>query len=83
MSARWTYDGVPVAQERPFGASVIVYRPAEGGLEFYAAEAAADCSVVLDREHDRFEWVAADRAPARCRPEHVARQLVLLLSEFD
>jgi 8-oxo-dGTP pyrophosphatase MutT (NUDIX family) len=144
MSARTTYDGVPVAQERPFGASVIVYRQAEGGLELlllhrahggpdfegdwawtppagarqpgeepdaaaarelleetglrlpmrricdgsgdwlvYAAEAAGDCSVVLDAEHDRFEWVPAERAPARCRPEQVAWQLRLLLSQFD
>jgi hypothetical protein len=25
-----------------------------------------DAEVVLDAEHDRFEWVAADQAPARC-----------------
>ncbi|MFC3079256.1 NUDIX domain-containing protein [Phenylobacterium terrae] len=131
-----TYDGLPIAKEPPFGASVVVYRRSGGGLEVlllhrahggpefegdwawtppagarqpgedpdlaaarelreetglelpirrvcdgagdwcvYAAEAPAEAMVVLDAEHDRFEWVAAGDAPARCLPELVAAQL--------
>ena len=35
----------------------------------YLAEAPPDASVVLDAEHDRFEWVLADEAPGRCLPD--------------
>lgn len=133
---RVTHDGVAVADEPPFGASVVVYRRADAGVEFlllhrahggpdyegdwawtppagarqpgedpdraaarelreetglelpirricdglgdwriYTAEAPLDAVVVLDAEHDRFEWVAASDAPARCSPELVAAQL--------
>jgi 8-oxo-dGTP pyrophosphatase MutT (NUDIX family) len=41
----------------------------------YVAEAPHNVSVVLDAEHDRFEWVAANQASARCLPEPVGRSL--------
>jgi 8-oxo-dGTP pyrophosphatase MutT (NUDIX family) len=41
----------------------------------YVAEAPADALIRLDAEHDRFEWVPADRAVARCRPDVVASGL--------
>jgi ADP-ribose pyrophosphatase YjhB (NUDIX family) len=31
---RTTYDGVPIADEPPFGASIVVYRRTPSGLEF-------------------------------------------------
>ncbi len=39
----------------------------------YLTSAPPDAAVILDAEHDRFEWVAAADAPARCLPE-LARQ---------
>jgi len=35
----------------------------------YLASVALDAAVMLDAEHDRFEWVAADQAAARCLPD--------------
>jgi 8-oxo-dGTP pyrophosphatase MutT (NUDIX family) len=130
---RATWDGLPISEEPPFGATVVVVRgrgaaaealllhrahhgpefagdwawtpPAgarlpgesiedcarrelreETGLDLllkltacgttewpcYLACAPHNAQVVLDAEHDRFEWVAADVAPARCMPD-VAR----------
>ena len=127
---RTTWDGLPISDEPPFGATVVVYRvrgaktellllhrahhgsdyagdwawtpPAgsrlpgesidhrarrelreETGLELaleltdcgnaewphYTARAPLDAAVVLDAEHDRFEWVVADEAPERCLPD--------------
>jgi 8-oxo-dGTP pyrophosphatase MutT (NUDIX family) len=127
---RTTWDGLPVSDEPPFGATVVVYRnrgatleilllhrahhgpeyagdwawtpPAgsrlpgepidecarrelleETGLDLaltptvfgtaewphYLARAPLAAAVVLDAEHDRFEWVAANQAPPRCLPD--------------
>ena len=127
---RTTWDGLPISEEPPFGATVVVFRnrgttvevlllhrahhgpeyagdwawtpPAgsrlpgepidhcarrelreETGLDLppiltdcgtadwphYLARAPRDAAVALDAEHDRFEWVAADQAPARCLPD--------------
>jgi 8-oxo-dGTP pyrophosphatase MutT (NUDIX family) len=41
----------------------------------YMAEAPADALVVLDAEHDRFEWVAADSAARLCQPDRVSAQV--------
>jgi 8-oxo-dGTP pyrophosphatase MutT (NUDIX family)/RimJ/RimL family protein N-acetyltransferase len=134
---RYTWDGVPVAQDQPHGAAVVVRRPAPqtGGYEYLilhrahhgpdydgdwawtppsgsrqpgesVASAAlrelaeetgltaalADLRAIdlsgvwvqflldvqpgtaarLDAEHDRFEWVPAAEAIARCQPAAVA-----------
>ena len=37
----------------------------------YLAHAPLNAQVTLDAEHDRFEWVAADVAPARSLPDVV------------
>jgi 8-oxo-dGTP pyrophosphatase MutT (NUDIX family)/diadenosine tetraphosphate (Ap4A) HIT family hydrolase len=127
---RTTWDGLPISQEPPFGATVVVYRNRGGTLEVlllhrahrgpdyagdwawtppagsrlpdepidqcarrelreetgldlpltftecgtaewphYLASVPPDAAVVLDAEHDRFEWVLVDNAPARCLPE--------------
>ena len=129
-----TWDGLPVGDERPHGATVVVFRRADGRLEFlmlhrahlgpdyegdwawtppagarypgepvascarrelreeagleldvvptecgtanwhiYVAEAPPDAPVTVehDREHDRYEWLPAEVAIARCRPAHV------------
>jgi 8-oxo-dGTP pyrophosphatase MutT (NUDIX family) len=128
-----TWDGLPVSSDRPFGASIVVWRRsagvheflllhrlAPGGPEFegdwawtppsgarlpgedidetarrelreetglelpcervdfgtddwvlYVAEAPTRAVVRLDDEHDRYEWVAVDRASAQCRPDVV------------
>ncbi|MCC6455453.1 MAG: NUDIX domain-containing protein [Caldilineaceae bacterium] len=41
----------------------------------YTAEATPDSAIVLDAEHDRFEWVKLDVALARCLPEPVAQSI--------
>lgn len=41
----------------------------------FVAEAPAAARVVLDAEHDRFAWLAADDLLARCSPEMVAEQI--------
>ena len=38
----------------------------------FVAEAPGDAEVVLDAEHDRYEWVTVAEARARCRPDVVA-----------
>ncbi len=131
-----TYDGLPIAPEPPFGASVVVWRRGEAGIEVlllhrahhgpdydgdwawtppagarqpgehpdlaarrelkeetglelaieatpfgsaewlvYVARAPANAAVVLDAEHDRFEWVTLGDACRRCLPQVVADQL--------
>jgi 8-oxo-dGTP pyrophosphatase MutT (NUDIX family) len=53
--------------------------PTELGSDDWAvflAEAPADAGVVLDDEHDRFDWLPADEASAKCLPSLVARTLV-------
>ena len=144
MSAgRTTYDGEPIAEEPPFGATVVVWRrvgaavellvlhrahegpeyegdwawtpPAgarkpredlhgcalrelkeETGLEIpirrtplagdwpaYEGEVAADAAIVLDAEHDRFAWVDAGEALARCRPAIVGEQIRAALGQIE
>lgn len=133
-----TWDGLPVSDEKPHGASVIVWRRGglgreflvlhrrhasgidfegdwawtppsgarfpgetledaarrelleEAGLELpfelsdlgsddwavFVAEAPADALVVLDDEHDRFLWLPAAEAAAKCHPPLVGRTLL-------
>jgi len=43
--------------------------------QVYMAEAPRDAEVRLSPEHDRYAWLAADAAAARCRPPLVAAQI--------
>lgn len=137
-----THDGLPVAQDPPRGATVIVHRRGAQGLELlilrrahtgpasdsephhagdwtwtppagcrlpsepvglcaqrelleetglvlplrltaagsphwrvFTAIARPDARVVLDDEHDAYEWVGLDEALRRCRPPLVAHQI--------
>jgi hypothetical protein len=36
---------------------------------FNVAEAAGECIITLDAEHDRFEWMLSSQALNRCQPE--------------
>jgi 8-oxo-dGTP pyrophosphatase MutT (NUDIX family) len=144
-----TYDGLPVAKEPPHGASVIVHRRGEQGLELlilrrahtgpapdkppspgldvadwtwtppagcrlpsepvglcaqrelleetglvlplrlteagsplwrvFTAQARPDARVVLNDEHDAYEWVGLAEALRRCRPQRVADQIRVAL----
>jgi 8-oxo-dGTP pyrophosphatase MutT (NUDIX family) len=138
-----TWDGLPISDEPPFGATVVVYRhrgarlevlllhrahhgpdyagdwawtpPAgsrwpgesidqcagrelreETGLDVpltptrcgtaewphYLACAPSDAVVVLDAEHDRFEWVVAANASARCLPDLTRRPLEAVIEQL-
>jgi 8-oxo-dGTP pyrophosphatase MutT (NUDIX family) len=46
----------------------------------FVAEAAYDARVVLDAEHDRFEWVRMPEAAQRCLPELVGRSIEAALA---
>ena len=142
-----TWDGLPVAREPPYAASVVVWRHgasereflvlhrlAPGGPAFegdwawtppagarlpgeeaddaarrelyeetgltleiirahgaaasedvalYVAQAARDDGVVLDAEHDRFEWLSLDAALERCLPPVVAEGLARAAAWLD
>jgi 8-oxo-dGTP pyrophosphatase MutT (NUDIX family) len=138
MTATTTWDGLPVSDEPPYGATVVVFRRGRAGLELlllhrahhgpaydgdwawtppagsrfpgeavlacarrelreeaglelevrptacgsadwalFLAEAPPGAAVSLehDREHDRYAWLPADEAVARCRPALVAEAL--------
>jgi 8-oxo-dGTP pyrophosphatase MutT (NUDIX family) len=138
-----TWDGLPISDEPPFGATVVVFRvrdnalevlmlhrahhgpdytgdwawtpPAgarlpgepvqdcarrelreETGLELvlepsrcgtddwwvYLAEASPEMAVVVDDEHDQFEWLAAGLACARCTPELARAPLVAAIAQI-
>jgi 8-oxo-dGTP pyrophosphatase MutT (NUDIX family) len=47
-------------------------------VALFAAEAPAGAHVVLDAEHDRYEWVTLEDAVARCLPTTVGRGLELV-----
>jgi predicted metal-dependent hydrolase/ADP-ribose pyrophosphatase YjhB (NUDIX family) len=49
----------------------------------YAAEAPADAAVVLDAEHDRFRWVAAEEAAGICLPPLVGRSVAAVDAWLD
>ncbi len=130
-----TWDGLPVSDEPPYGASVVVWRERDGDREFLLlhrahagadyegdwawsppagarlpgealeacvlrelreetglelsfafvstdgdwalalARAPAEAPVVLDAEHDRYEWLPLELAIARCLPAEVAAGL--------
>jgi 8-oxo-dGTP pyrophosphatase MutT (NUDIX family) len=42
-----------------------------GDWAVFAAEAPAEAEVVLDSEHDAYEWLPAEEAAARCLPASV------------
>ena len=137
-----TWDGKPIHREKPYGASIVVFRASSNGIEFlmlhrahlgldfegawawtppsgarqrnesidscaqrelmeesgltlaiqltrlgtedwsiYIAEAPANSAIKLDSEHDRFEWLTADRAISRCQPE-VPNRLLCAATEY-
>jgi len=54
---------------------VLVRTTTPGGFAVFVAEATAEHEVVLSEEHDRFEWLSAAEACARCLPERVAESI--------
>ena len=138
MDVHTTWDGHPVSREKPYGASIVVWRRAVHGREFlilhrshaggpefegdwawtppsgarvpgealedtarrelleeaaldlplepsdlgsddwavFVAEAPAGALVALDDEHDRFVWLPAAEAAAKCRPPSVGHTLL-------
>lgn len=48
----------------------------------YLAEASAGAQVVLDAEHDRYEWVGPEEALRRCRPDAVREPLARAIAEL-
>jgi 8-oxo-dGTP pyrophosphatase MutT (NUDIX family) len=52
-----------------------------GGFAIFVAEASVAQEVVLSDEHDRFEWLTAEEACARCLPERVAESIRTALAD--
>ena len=138
-----TWDGLPISDEPPFGATVVVYRVRDDGFELlmlhrahhgpaytgdwawtppagarlpgepvedcarrelreetglalsleasrcgtdewwvYFAEASLDAAVVIDAEHDRFEWLPVELARARCTPDLARTPLLAAIAEI-
>ena len=50
------------------GAPAPIATADDGRWAVYVLEVPADVAVRLDAEHDRYEWVTADDAVARCLP---------------
>ncbi|WP_431307857.1 NUDIX domain-containing protein [Devosia nitrariae] len=48
----------------------------------YIAEAPFAAAVTLDAEHDRYAWLSAQEACARCAPDEVAAQIRLVAREL-
>jgi hypothetical protein len=46
-------------------------------VALFVARAPFDARVVIDSEHDHYEWVGRDEAIARCLPEVVAEGIRL------
>lgn len=139
VSLHTTYDGLPISPVPPFGASIIVYRYTQQGIEYlilhrahdgpdfegdwawtppagsrlpdepidtcarrelleetglslpidaidvgerawaiYRAEATLAEVVMLDAEHDRYEWVNLEIALARCLPAVVGEAVQMV-----
>lgn len=59
------------------GLAVAIRRTEHGSGDWlvYVAQVPADVQVVLDGEHDRFEWVSLAQALVRCRPVRVAADI--------
>lgn len=56
------------------------------GIEWalFVLEVDSDCAFTVDNvEHDRAEWVTADEALDRCRPEIVARGIAQALATLE
>jgi hypothetical protein len=49
----------------------------------FVAEAPADAVVVVDDEHDRFEWLPTAQAAAKCLPPLVGRTLLAVDAWLD
>lgn len=41
----------------------------------FAAEMSGNTSITLSEEHDRYEWVTADKAVEMCKPDMVSRAI--------
>jgi len=55
----------------------------EAGWAVYAVEVAAQTSVALDEEHDRFEWVCPGEAIARCTPRVVGATIAAAVAAVE
>ena len=51
--------------------------------ELYLLEVPHDVGIRLDAEHDRYEWVAADVAVARCQPAVVSEGVAQAVAKLQ
>lgn len=51
----------------------------DGEWHVYCAAATMDDHVLLDQEHDRYEWLSAEEALQRCHPKEARRALSIAI----
>lgn len=64
---------------------VLPLRPIDQGVTdwlVYSAEAPFESTVTLSAEHDRYAWLSAEGACARCAPDEVAVQIRLVADQL-
>ena len=67
------------------GLSLVVHATACGAPEWlaYWAEAPCDACVILDAEHDRFDWLPPHEAAHRCAPDAARVPLMRVAALLD
>jgi ADP-ribose pyrophosphatase YjhB (NUDIX family) len=86
--ARWPGehpdDGARRELKEETGLALPLQRTAHGTADWlvYRAEASLVSTVVLGAEHDRYAWLSAEEASARCAPEQVAAQILFVARQL-
>jgi 8-oxo-dGTP diphosphatase len=79
--ARWPGEAIHECAHRELReetglALTLLHAPGDNDVcAVYVGQAAADAAIILNDEHDRFEWVSAGEALLRCKPDVVAEEI--------
>jgi 8-oxo-dGTP pyrophosphatase MutT (NUDIX family) len=70
-------------EETGLDLALVALESATEAVALFAAEAPADAEVVLEPEHDRFEWLSLEEAVTRCLPPVVGEGLRRAAAHLD